>query len=104
MKFRSKVEIYRFLTVEVKAYVGKYKTMTIWHLRDLAFGSRQMILQRDVQTIAVPFFKNLSIDLMLKFARNYPDAMNALPIEEEIDKLHRQYVANVIFTTVGNPF
>ena len=39
-KFRSKREIYRFLTAEVKCYLGDFETMTIWHLRDLAAGDR----------------------------------------------------------------
>ena len=30
--------------------------------------------------------------------------MNALPIEDELKHLHRQYLANVIYTLVGQPF
>ena len=30
--------------------------------------------------------------------------MNALPVEAEIKKLPRQYIANVIYTLVGDPF
>jgi len=42
---------------------------------------------------------------MLEFALQYPDVYRVLPIEErEIKKLHRGYVANVIFTVVGAPF
>lgn len=29
-KFKSKKEIYRFLTCEVKAYLDQYDAMTIW--------------------------------------------------------------------------
>jgi len=42
---------------------------------------------------------------MLEFALSYPDVYKVLPSEyREILKLHRQYIANVIFTVVGKPF
>ena len=103
-KFRSKREIYRFLCAEVKCYLGDFETMTVWHLRDLAAGDRQIIPSTKVKYISIPNYTGLKIEKMLEFARDYPDAMNALPIESEIKQLHRQYLANVIFTTVGEPF
>ena len=42
-KTRSKREIYRFLQSEVLAYLGEYQTMTVWHLRDIVAGDRQLI-------------------------------------------------------------
>ena len=42
---------------------------------------------------------------MLEFARKYPKVWKAFPTEEsEIDALHRGYVANVIYTIVGENF
>ena len=41
---------------------------------------------------------------MLLFASDYPNVMRALPIEAEIKKLSRQYLANVIYTLVGEKF
>jgi hypothetical protein len=103
-KFRSKREIYRFLTAEVKCYLGDFETMTIWHLRDLAAGDRQIIPSTRVKFISIPNYTGLKIEKMVEFARDYPAAMQALPIEAEIKQLHRQYLANVIFTIVGEPF
>ena len=103
-KFRSKREIYRFLTAECKCYLGDFETMTIWHLRDLAAGDRQIILSSAVKFISIPNYTGLKIEKMVDFARNYPAAMQALPIEVEIKQLHRQYLANVIYTKVGEPF
>ena len=39
-KFATKGEIYRFLAVEAKVYLPDMKTVTIWHLKDLAAGDK----------------------------------------------------------------
>ena len=39
-KFATKGEIYRFLTVEVRIYLPDYRTVTIWHLKELASGEK----------------------------------------------------------------
>jgi hypothetical protein len=42
---------------------------------------------------------------MMAYARMYPEVMKCLPSEEiEIDKLPRQYIGNIIYTVVGQPF
>ena len=42
---------------------------------------------------------------MLIFASGFPDVMIALPaVEHERLKLHRQYIINVIYTLVPEPF
>ena len=53
-KMKSKREVYRFLSSEVKAYLGEYDTMTIWHLRDIEAGDRTLIMSSDVKHISVP--------------------------------------------------
>ena len=103
-KMKSKREVYRFLSSEVKAYLGEYDTMTIWHLRDIEAGDRTLIMSSDVKHISVPNYKDLTIEKMIQFAKERPDVMKALPIVEEIKHLHRQYLANVIYTLVGKPF
>ena len=40
VKFRSKGEIFRFLSSDVKCYLDSYASMTIYHLRDLASGEK----------------------------------------------------------------
>ena len=39
-KFSDKGSIYRFLTVECKFYLPDYKTVNIWHLKDLQSGEK----------------------------------------------------------------
>ena len=78
--------------------------MTIFHMRDLVSGVKRMIKSKDVKHFAVPQYKGLSIVNMLEFCNDYPDVIQSLPVESEIQKLSRQYLANVIYTLVGEPF
>jgi len=42
---------------------------------------------------------------MLEFAKGYPDALRALPmVQREIDRMPREYIANVIYIVVGKAF
>ena len=63
-----------------------------------------MIMADNVKFISIPNYTGLRINAMFEFAKDYPRAMKALPVIEEWYHLHRQYLANVIFTTVGKPF
>jgi hypothetical protein len=79
--------------------------MTIFHLRDIISGARRLIMSKDIHHIHVPFFTGLSQADMLNWARKYPEVAQALPKETaEVENLHRGYVANVIYTIVGDNF
>ena len=42
---------------------------------------------------------------MLEYAEMFPEVMKAFPTgDKEIEKMPRQYIANVIHTIVGKPF
>ena len=41
-KFRSKKEIYVFLTVDVKAYLCNCDNLTVYFLKDLVTGKRKL--------------------------------------------------------------
>ena len=104
-KFQSKREVFRFLTHDLGAYLSTYETMTIFHMRDLVSGDRKRIKAIDVKTITVPHFERLKIETMLEFGGQYRDVVEALPeIRRDVDKLPRAYIANVIYTLVGEPF
>lgn len=82
-----------------------YFSNLVFHLRDLANGRRRRIKAAEVKTINVPHFEGLSTETMLYHARNWPDVARALPSEQrEVEKLPRQYIANVIYTVVGPVF
>ena len=57
-----------------------------------------------VKHIAVPFYENLKLDFILDFGLAYPKVVDCLPCIREIRKMPRQYVVNVIYTLVGEPF
>ena len=104
-KYTSKKEVYRFLNHDCGAYLAKYQTMTVWHMRDLMSGERLRIKESEVKTLTVPFFEGLKIEKFLEFAAGYPQVMKALPIlERERLSLPRDYIANVIYTLVGDVF
>jgi len=74
-------------------------------MRDLCSGKRKRINEADVKSINVPHLEGLKIERMLEFGYAYPEVKRALPsVRREVEKLPRQYVANVIFTIVGEPF
>jgi hypothetical protein len=104
-KYQSKQEVYRFLSFDVGAYLPPYDTVTVWHLRDLACGQRRLIKSTEVKVMQVPHFEGLTIERMLHNANKAPEIMSAFPIEErEIDKFPRAYIANVMFTIIGDTF
>ena len=41
-KFRSKKELYVFLTVDVKAYLCNCDNLTVYYLKDLVSGKRKL--------------------------------------------------------------
>ena len=98
------VEVYRFLSSEVRAYLPSYETVTIWHLRDLAMGVKTIINCDDIKVIDIPQFEGLTIQDIFAFAQNDREVERALPPSKEITKLSRAYLANVIYTIMGQNF
>ena len=99
------MEVYRFLSFDVGAYLPGFDDVTCWHLRDIAQGKRKYVKADKVKTIQVPHFDGLTFDTMLHNAKKHPGLIQYLPSEErEIEKLHRAYLANLIYTIVGERF
>jgi len=74
-------------------------------MRDIVANKRSWIKQDRVKVVTVPFFKGLKIESMLEFAQDHPMVVMTLPlVQREIDRLPRDYIANVINTIVGKPF
>jgi hypothetical protein len=44
-KFSSKGEIWRFLTTEAGLFLPSFNTVTIWHLKDIASGTKKVGFQ-----------------------------------------------------------
>ena len=64
-KFRTKKEVYDFLTQDVKAYCPPRDTVTIWHLKDLIQGTKKKILYTEVKHLEVPHYDNLALNKIL---------------------------------------
>ena len=88
----------------MNVFLPPFENVTVWHLRDIQSGAKKRIKSADVKHINVPQFEGLSIKDMQTFAEQYPGVSRYLPIEKEAEKLPRQYIANLIYTVVGNPF
>lgn len=52
----------------------------------------------------VPMYKGLTIDNILAEGRRNPEVSNYLPDEKDLHRLPRQWLANVIYTLVGEEF
>ena len=104
-KYQSKREVYRFLTHDCGLYLPDYATATIYHMKDIAAGKRRWVKLDRKKDINVPNFEKLTVDTMLHYAKARPEVMEALPmVKHEREKLPREYIANVIYTIVGDPF
>jgi len=103
-KARSKEEIYRILADDCNAFLPHPKTVTIYHLADLYHGEKRLINANDSRHLHVPQFEGLTMTDLIEYANGFPDVMIRLPIEKEIERLPRDYVADIIFTMVGRPF
>ena len=74
-------------------------------MRDLAAGRRRRIKEINVKHITIPHFDGLKLETMLMYAAMVPEVMESLPtVEREREKLPRPYLANLIYTIVGEPF
>ena len=78
--------------------------MTVWHLRDLMDSKKKRIHVDDIKHINIPNFDGLTIESMIEYAKACPNVMDYLPVKDEIKKLPRQYIANVIHTVMGKHF
>ena len=104
-KAKDKTECYLIVAHEHGAYLPHIDCITMWHLRDIAGGRKKCIKEHEIKHLNVPQFADLKIDEFLKFASDYPFATMCLPDrKQELDKLPRQYLINVIYTKVGEPF
>ena len=118
-KYKSKREVYNFLAINVKAYLPHYDTITIYFLKDVVSGAKKskftksfiililfhIVVKTDrFQHLSVPQYDGLNIDKMLEFANDYREVFKFLPDPIEIKKCPKQWLINVIFTVIKQPF
>ena len=59
-KFSTKGEVWRFIASEARVYVPPYPNVTIWHLKDLASGTKKAVHCDDVKVIYVAQYESVS--------------------------------------------
>ena len=81
-KYKSKREVYNFLTIDVHAYLPPYDNLTIYFLKDLVSGAKKskssnthffhinnmtlIVMKADkFQHLAVPQYEGLKLDIIL---------------------------------------
>ena len=76
----------------------------MYFLKDLISGTKRRIKNTEVKHISVPQYEGLGIKEMSQFLQAYPDIANYLPEMIEIPRLPKDFLANVAFTVVKQPF
>ena len=54
--------------------------------------------------LSIPQYKGLSIEEILKKAQTFPETEQYLPDVQDFKKLPRQWLINLSYTLVGEPF
>jgi len=67
-------------------------------------GTRKYLKSASIRHIQIPQYETLTLKEMLGFLQQHRQVLQYLPIAKEVVKLPKQFVANVIYTVVGDPF
>ena len=90
-KFRSKYEVYQFLTIDVGAVLPPHECVNIYFLKDLVMGRKKckyiisqlidiiVIKEIDAKHINVPYYEGLTIEKLLEAGQEYPILAEYLP-------------------------
>ena len=62
------------------------------------------IHSKDIQVLNVPHYEGLSIETILQFGEEHPEVSNHLPDDRDIPRLPRQFIVDVTYTLMGEPF
>jgi hypothetical protein len=100
-KYKTKREVYNFLTVDCRTYEPPIQCVTVWHLRDQAMGAKGMVSADAIKHLAVPVYGALSMDKILLWAKAHCPVVveRQFPIERELDQFPRQ-VSTIIFVSI----
>ena len=115
-KYRSKREVYTFLTIDGNAYLSAFDTLTVYFLKDLVAGNKKckcalngnmpVVNAERVRYVNVPQYEGLEHLTICNFLdQASPEMARYMPDEHcEIKKLPRGWVINVGASVVGKPF
>ena len=112
-KFRSKYEVYQFLTIDALAFLPAPECCTIYFLKDLVAGKKKCesknvrfiltcrvtVLKSDkALNLHVPCYEGLTVKEIMSKGLEHDDVRNYLPDDRDIRRLPRQWIVNVIYS------
>ena len=115
-KYKSKREVYTFLTIDCNAYLSPFDTLTVYFLKDLVGGHKKckckpngnmpVVNAERVRYVNVPQYEGLEHMTICNFLdQASPEMARYMPEEHcELKKLPRGWVINVGASVVGKPF
>ncbi len=75
------------------------------HLKYVMATKKAQIHENEASRHRVPHYEGLTIEDILKFAKDYPAVGVVLPqVEREVKRLPRDYITMVCNTKIGEPF
>ena len=90
-KFRSKYEVYQFMTIDAKAYLPAPECLTIYFLKDLIRGAKSckfsffisnidiVIKSDEAKHLHVPLYEGLSVENILSKGMTYEQVRTHMP-------------------------
>ena len=102
-KFSTKRECFTFLTIDCRAYLPSYDTVTIYfvscqsssdptfflQLKDLITGRKKFLKDHQCKHLQVPQYKSLKVERLYEFIGQYPETFLYYPEQCELAKLPR---------------
>jgi hypothetical protein len=68
-KMSTKKEVFDFLTRECDAYCPDKNTVTIWHLRDCANGTKRFVNASEIKHLYVPQYESLTVEKIINWVK-----------------------------------
>ena len=108
--------MYNFLASAVGAYLAGYEQVSIYFLRDIVSGKKKckyrtfftnlsiVIKSNEMKHIFIPYYEGLSVECLLEECFLYPEVKKYLPDGPDIARITRQWLANVAYSVIGEPF
>ena len=120
-KFSTKRECYNFLTLDCKAYLPHYHTVTIYfvsgrlfaivetacfflQLKDLISGHKKFVKAPDAAHLQIPQYDTLSIQKLYEFMNDHPETFRYFPDACEMKKVPKEWVGNMAYSILGDTF
>ena len=68
-------------------------------MKDLISGTKKFVKSDKVKHMAVPQYESLSVKEIIKYVSVNPISKYYLPVQQEYEKLPKQWLCNVIYST-----